>query len=366
MYFNNIFKNKKILITGHTGFKGSWLSLWLSLLDAKIYGVSLYTPSPISHYDLIKANLNVKSYIADINNFTNLNKIVKQVKPDFVFHLAAQALVKKSYEKPLNTIYTNSIGTANVMESIKQLDKKVTIVMVTSDKCYLDQNLKRGYSENDLLGGYDPYSASKAMAENVIFSYFHSFFKYKKKLKIGIGRAGNVIGGGDWAENRLVPDIFLNYHNKKKINIKNPDSTRPWQHVLEPLSGYLTLATNLYYSKENNGEPFNFGPKIRNSISVKKLIEMFNINDKNINFLNKKNYNQIKETKLLSLNCSKAKERLGWIPCLNMQETVKFTNDWYADFYNNQNIFKLSTDQIKQYMNIAKTQKLIWTQNLKK
>tara|TARA_B100001250_G_scaffold118554_2_gene100655 strand:+ start:3994 stop:5094 length:1101 start_codon:yes stop_codon:yes gene_type:complete len=366
MYFNNIFKNKKVLITGHTGFKGSWLSLWLTLLGAKVYGVSLYNPSPICHYELIKSKLNHKSYITDINDFNNFNKIVKRVKPDFVFHLAAQALVKKSYKETLNTLNTNSLGTANVLEAVKYLDKKVIVVMITSDKCYLDQNFKRGYREDDLLGGYDPYSASKAMAENVIFTYYQSFFKNNKQFKIGIGRAGNVIGGGDWAENRLVPDIFSNYYNNKKINIKNPNSTRPWQHVLEPLSGYLTLASNLYFSKENNGEPFNFGPKIKNSITVKELIKMFIINEKNLNFLNKKYSDKIKETKLLSLNCSKAKKRLGWIPCLNMKQTVKFTHDWYFEFYKNKNIFILSRDQIKQYMNIANAQKLIWTQKLKK
>ncbi len=363
MYFKNIFKNKKIIITGHTGFKGSWLTLWLEILGAKTYGISLNDPSLVSHFKIIKSNLKVKSYKADINNQTKIFKIINEIKPDFIFHLAAQALVNKSYEDPLNTFKTNAIGSANIMNAIKNLKNSPIVIMVTSDKCYLDQNTKRGYKETDIIGGYDPYSASKAMAENLIFTYVNSIFKRKEKFKIGIGRAGNVIGGGDWADQRLIPDIFKNHFTGKKIIINNPSSTRPWQHVLEPLSGYLTLAMNLYFSNTNNGEPFNFGPNLKNNLSVKQLINKFKKLDASLKTTKNSTKNKNIETKLLGLNINKSKNILSWKPCLNLDQTVNFTYDWYFSFYNNKNIYKISNQQIMQYMDIAKLRKLIWTKN---
>ncbi len=361
MYFKNIFKNKKIIITGHTGFKGSWLALWLEILGAKTYGISINHPTAKSHYKLIKSNLKIKSFKDNINNRDNLLSIFQKIQPDFVFHLAAQSLVSKSYLNPIDTFQTNSIGSANILNSIYNLKRKTISIMITSDKCYLDQNFSRGYKENDRIGGYDPYSASKAMTENMIYSYVNSIFKKNQKYKIGIGRAGNVIGGGDWAENRLIPDIFKNYLSNKKIIINNPKSTRPWQHVLEPLSGYLTLATNLYFSNQNNGEPFNFGPKNKNSISVERLINKFKKRDNNI----KVNYNKLRsnyiETKLLSLNCVKSKRKLLWEPCLNIDQTVNFTYDWYINYHNKNNVYKYSKEQILNYMQIAKDKKLVWT-----
>tara|TARA_B100001057_G_scaffold446114_1_gene484391 strand:+ start:23043 stop:24131 length:1089 start_codon:yes stop_codon:yes gene_type:complete len=360
MYFKNIFKDKKIIITGHTGFKGSWLSLWLEILGAKTYGISLYDPSNISHYKLIKSKLKIKSYKLDINNKNKLKDLIHKIKPDFIFHLAAQALVNKSYKDPINTFKTNAIGSGNILNSIKDLNNDTVTVMVTSDKCYLDQNIKRGYKENDLIGGFDPYSASKAMAENLIFTYVNSIFKKNNKFKIGIGRAGNVIGGGDWADQRLIPDIFKNHFSKNKIIINNPNSTRPWQHVLEPLSGYLTLACNLYYSNLYNGEPFNFGPKIKNSISVNHLINKFKKIDKNIQTENNI-YKQKKiETIFLSLNCNKSKNKLYWEPCLDLNQTIKFTYDWYYNYYKKNNIFDFSKKQVLEYMKIADKKKYIW------
>ena len=361
MYYNNIFKNKKIIITGHTGFKGSWLTLWLEILGAKTYGISLYDPGNISHYKLIKSNLKIKSHKLDINNKNKLEKLIVKIKPDFIFHLAAQALVNKSYQDPLQTFKTNAIGSGNILNAIKNLSKDVITIMVTSDKCYLDQNIKRGYKENDIIGGFDPYSASKAMAENLIFTYVNSIFKKNSKYKIGIGRAGNVIGGGDWAEQRLIPDIFKNHFNQKKITINNPNSTRPWQHVLEPLSGYLTLASNLYNSNLYNGEAFNFGPKNKNSISVNELIKKFKKRDKNIKTVNNSNKQTKIETIFLSLNCNKSKNKLLWQPCLDLNQTVQFTYDWYYNYYKNKKIFNFSKKQILEYMKIARSKKLVWT-----
>ena len=327
------FKGKKILITGHTGFKGSWLSLWLHNLGADILGVSDKVPTKPSLYKLIKLSKLIREKRIDIKNYNNLKKTILDFKPDFLFHLAAQPLVMDSYKNPILTIQTNTIGTVNILDIIKNINKKMVIIIVTSDKVYENIETKVGYKESDILGGTDPYSASKSMAEISIKSYFKSYIKNKNNLRLGIVRAGNVIGGGDWSKDRIIPDAMNSWSRNKKLIIRNPDSTRPWQHVLEPLNGYLKLAHKLYLSKNLNGESFNFGPDTQNIIEVKYLIKKFSNKWKGSKWSTKKN-KKFFESKLLYLNCEKSKKLINWYPKLDINETVNYTFQWYEAYYN--------------------------------
>ena len=258
--FKNIFKNKKVLITGHTGFKGAWLTIWLKMLGAKVMGISKDIPSKPSHYQEIKISKKITDLRFDIRNFDKLKKNIVRFKPDFLFHLAAQSLVNISYKDSLLTWQTNLIGTINVLESIKFLKKKCVCVIVTSDKCYRNYETKKGYKETDELGGHDPYSASKGAAEIAIRSYIKSFYHDPNKYRISTARAGNVIGGGDWNLGRLIPDCVISAQSKKITKIRNQNSTRPWQHVIELIYGYLKLSVELKKNKSLHGESFNFGP----------------------------------------------------------------------------------------------------------
>ena len=269
----NKFKNKTILITGHTGFKGSWLCSWLTFLGAKVVGLSIDIPTKPSHFSSSMLGGMVEDHRLDIQDTTAIKKLVNEIQPDFVFHLAAQALVRKSYENPLETIAINAIGTASILDAIRFLDKEVVAVIITSDKVYDNVEWAWGYREVDKIGGKDPYSASKGMAELAIRSYIECFFKRPdSNVKIGIARAGNVIGGGDWALDRIVPDCMRAWSKNELVEIRSPKSTRPWQHVLEPLSGYLTLALNLDESSNNHGEAYNFGPPANQNFPVDELI----------------------------------------------------------------------------------------------
>ena len=255
------FTGKVVLITGHTGFKGSWLSLWLTYLGAKVVGVSKDIPTRPSNFIVSSVSTKTDDRRIDILNAEAIEKLILEVQPDFVFHLAAQALVRPSYDNPLETLTTNSIGTANVLEALRKLEKEVAVVMITSDKVYDNVEWVWGYRETDRLGGKDPYSASKAMAEIVIRTYVESYFNTEdSNVHIGIARAGNVIGGGDWALDRIVPDCMTAWSQDKVVDIRNPWATRPWQHVLEPLSGYLLLAAHLVLKTNKHGKPYNFGP----------------------------------------------------------------------------------------------------------
>ena len=273
MTFEN-FKHKNVIVTGHTGFKGSWLSFWLNNLGAKVIGISNEIPTNPSNFKAIRLNKDIKSLFLDIRDLNKIKKIIKFYKPDYIFHLAAQPLVRKSYNEPLKTFSTNAIGTLNVLESLKVIKKKCTVILITSDKSYKNLELKRGYRENDILGGVDPYSASKASAEIIIQSYFHSYFKKNKKISIGVARAGNVIGGGDWSEDRLVPDCVRSWARKKRVVLRNPFSTRPWQHVLEAVGGYLMFAKKLNSNQRLNGEVFNFGPFNGQTYNVLQVMNM--------------------------------------------------------------------------------------------
>tara|TARA_A100001015_G_scaffold310052_1_gene410646 strand:+ start:2377 stop:3456 length:1080 start_codon:yes stop_codon:yes gene_type:complete len=350
-----IFKDKKIIVTGHTGFKGSWLSLWLSILGAKVTGISDNIPTVPSNFKAIKLDLKIEDLRCDINDLPSLEKVFKKIKPDFIFHLAAQSLVNESYYNPLNTFKTNGIGTLNILDSIKRLNNKCVAILITSDKCYFNKEWIWGYRETDEIGGLDPYSGSKGVAELIIRSYYNSFFYNKDNLiKIGIGRAGNVIGGGDWANNRIVPDIVKSWSKNKKLTLRNPNATRPWQHVLEPLSGYLRLAKQLYESSDLNGEAFNFGPASDEEFSVLDLVKEMSNHWPNVSWTVNEPLKKTKyESQLLKLNCDKALAKLKWKSTMTFSETVKMTAEWYKTFYQSPDkTLNYSLMQIKEYQKL--------------
>ena len=342
-----IFRNKKVLITGHTGFKGSWLSLWLNISGAKVYGISNNYKSTETNIKNFKLKKTVKNFNIDIRNFVKLNKIITKIKPDFIFHFAAQSLVGKSFKNPIYNFETNFNGTLNLLEVLRLSKFKCISIIITSDKSYKNLEIKRGYTENDILGGDDPYSASKASAEFVINSYFKSFLKNKKNLRIAICRAGNVIGGGDWSNDRLIPDIMRSIFNNKKVKLRNQSSTRPWQHVLDVLNGYLILASKLKKNNTLNGQSFNFGPPIKSNYTVLAIVREM-----------KKNWNLLEwvfsnrtyhESTLLKLNSSKSLKYLNWKNKLDFKELIRLVTDWYKCFYENKNVYDFSIKQIRNF-----------------
>ena len=319
--FSNIFFGKNVLVTGHTGFKGSWLSLWLNKLGADVYGISIDVPTKPSHFLCTDLSSHVNDYRIDITDLIALRNLINDIQPDFVFHLAAQSLVRQSYKDPLETITTNAIGSANILESLRVLNKNVVAIMITSDKVYDNVEWERGYHESDRLGGKDPYSASKGMAELAIRAYVESFFNMNdKNVRIGIVRAGNVIGGGDWAIDRIVPDCMRAWSNSEVVNIRNPHATRPWQHVLEPLSGYLALAIDLKNSSQRHGEAYNFGPSAQQDCNVSVLINEMAKNWDKVSWNDtSSSENHLHEAGLLKLNCDKSFNDLHWQSTLNFE-----------------------------------------------
>ena len=358
------FKNKTVLITGHTGFKGSWLSMLLRHLGAKVVGVSNDEVSNPSIFSVSEISSVIEDCRFDIRDADAVRVLVNEIQPDFVFHLAAQALVRPSYDSPLDTMTTNAIGTANVLDALRVLDKKVVAVMITSDKAYDNVEWVWGYRETDRLGGRDPYSASKGMAELAIRSYVESFFNEPDSdVRVGIARAGNVIGGGDWALDRIVPDCMEAWSKGEAVDIRRPQATRPWQHVLEPLSGYLMLASSLSLSKSNLGEAYNFGPSCDQSYPVSELI------DEMSKYWNQVKWNNVSgdgvcihEANLLKLNCDKALFDLNWHSTLQFNETVKMTVKWYKHYYQcqKQSMYNFTIAQIDEYTELAKSRNAVW------
>tara|TARA_B100000242_G_C43019954_1_gene474582 strand:+ start:449 stop:1540 length:1092 start_codon:yes stop_codon:yes gene_type:complete len=346
------FKNKKVIVTGHTGFKGSWLTLWLLKLGANVMGISKNIITNPSHFVSLGLKKNILHRQFDIKDLKKLEETFDKFQPSFVFHLAAQSLVRKSYNFPIDTINSNTIGTLNVLESLKKIKKNCSVVLITSDKVYRNLELNRGYNENDILGGHDPYSASKAAAENIIYSYIKSYFNKKNSnISISIARAGNVIGGGDWSEDRIIPDCIKSWSKNKIAVIRNPNSTRPWQHVLEAVGGYLILASKLNKNRKLHGQVFNFGPNNNNNLKVNDLIKKMQYYWRGIKW---KKTNKIKknlfESKLLKLNSSKAKKLLNWNSILKFDETIELVSSWYKNFYLNRNLIKKnSLNQITFY-----------------
>ncbi|HAZ03478.1 MAG: CDP-glucose 4,6-dehydratase [Bacteroidetes bacterium GWF2_42_66] len=360
--FKNIYNDKKVLITGNTGFKGSWLSLWLHSLGAKVYGLSVNIPTTPSNYETSEIyNFTSQTFIDIVNN-TDVLSLIDGIKPDFIFHLAAQPIVQESYADPYNTMNTNIMGTVSVLEALRILNHPCIAVFITSDKCYNNVEWVWGYKETDALGGKDPYSASKGAAELMIKTYSESYFKSEKSnVKVASGRAGNVIGGGDWAAFRIIPDAIRAWYTNKELIIRSPKATRPWQHVLEPLSGYLRLGQLLCENKDLCGESFNFGPKPDTNLSVEQLlIEMaehwdsfkWRVVDEVIN----------KEAGLLKLNCDKALFYLDWVPNLNANKTIQMVAEWYKHYYNNsdKSMQDFTSEQIREYESFANKNGLAW------
>ena len=364
--FDNIYQNKKVLVTGHTGFKGSWLTTWLLKLGADVIGISKGIPTQPSMFEVLKLTDKVQNYTFDICNFDSLAQVILDEKPDFVFHLAAQAIVSKSYSGPLETIASNVMGTTNLLESLRISNHKCSAIIITSDKAYDNVEQIWGYKENDQMGGRDIYSGSKGAAELLIKSYYHSFFKSdESNVRLTIARAGNVIGGGDWAKDRIIVDAVVAWHKSEKVEIRSPDATRPWQHVLEPLSGYLHLGGRLYCDKEFNGECFNFGPRAEQNRTVKELLEnlskYWNFGDVSDAFTITDNI-PFHEAGLLKLNCDKALAKLNWQATLDYELTVEFTSKWYRDFYKQDfNTFEQTIAQISDYVDLAILKKQSWT-----
>ena len=358
----NIFQNQKVLITGHTGFKGAWLTAWLNMLGAKVTGVSIDLVSEPSHFSAAHLDKHTHDIRLDIRDSEGLKKIITEMRPDFIFHLAAQSLVRESYKNPVDTWNINLMGTLNVLESLRVLEHECVAVIITSDKCYDNVEWVWGYKETDAMGGPDPYSASKGAAELLIKSYIRSFFADNSKIRIASARAGNVIGGGDWANDRIIPDCVKAWSKDQVVQLRNPQATRPWQHVLEPLSGYLRLACSLNESNELHGESCNFGPPAKQNQSVIELVEVMSKYWSKVKWEDVSgNSEEPYESGLLKLNCDKALHFMNWRAVLEFDETVKMTAEWYDSFYSDpKNIFNITTKQLEQYTKLAQERGLDW------
>jgi CDP-glucose 4,6-dehydratase len=360
--FGGVYQNKTVLVTGHTGFKGSWLVLWLNKMGAKVIGYSLESPTEPNHMELL--DLDIVSIIGDIRDLEKLNQVFKKYQPDIVFHLAAQPLVRLSYENPIETYETNVMGTLKVLEACKN-SKVKAIVNITSDKAYENREWIWGYRESDSMGGYDPYSSSKGCSEILTSSYRNSYFninEYKKthNTLLASCRAGNVIGGGDWALDRLMTDIMISVSIHKKVSIRNPKATRPWQHVLEPLSGYLNIGQKLLEEKVEFASGWNFGPSDDGSISVEQVVQNVKKYWDKIDYKIDKDLNQLHEANLLKLDCSKAHILLKWKDVWNSDTTFEKTVKWYKSYYEDDKVI-LTLANLESYINDAKIQNIEWT-----
>ena len=350
---HNFYRNKKVLITGHTGFKGSWLSIWLHKLGSDVAGYSLDPVSAYDNFSLCGLKNIVRDYRGDIRDLNTLNKILKKENPDIVFHLAAQALVIESYLAPVQTYETNIIGTANLLEACRINNKQRAIVVITSDKCYENKEWIYPYRESDPMGGFDPYSSSKGAAELICASYRNSFFSPIKKSvqQLATARAGNVIGGGDWAKNRIIPDCVRALDAGVPLVLRNPGATRPWQHVLEPLGGYLLLGMKNYES-EGFAEAWNFGPGLSGTSNVKDVVENFYTAMGNGSWM-VEGIEGFHEAHMLSLDISKSVNILGWKPAMNFDDTIRLTAEWYLNYRDCSSVLDLCMKQISYYENRA-------------
>jgi len=348
-----IYKGKKVFITGHTGFKGSWLSLWLTTLGAEVCGYALAPNTNPALFDILKLKKKMRHIKADIRDFKKLKKSLCSFAPDIVFHLAAQPLVRFSYKKPLETYETNILGTSNILEAVRNCPSVKAVVNVTTDKCYKNKEQDYAYKETDELGGYDPYSNSKACSELITSSYRDSFFNskdfgQKHNVALASARAGNVIGGGDYSLDRLFPDFVKAIQNDKEIILRNPNAVRPWQFVLEPLYGYLLLGKKLLEENVKFASAFNFGPYDSSIITVEEVVKTA------IAAYGKGSYTIDKsihphEATLLKLNNEKAEKELSWKPVYPVKEAIEKTINWYKAYYNNENMFDFSLNQIESF-----------------
>jgi CDP-glucose 4,6-dehydratase len=347
-------KNKKVFLTGHTGFKGSWFCIFLNLLGAKVRGYSLKPEQKVNLFDLANLHQLIKdkdSIIGDIRNYDKLKKKISEFYPDFIVHMAAQPLVRDSYVDPKYTYEVNTLGTVNVLNILNELNFIKSALIVTTDKVYFNDNKKNYFKENNRLGGFDPYSNSKSCAELIVDSYNHSFF-FKKKIFVATARAGNVIGGGDFSKERILPDYFRSLSTKKKLILRSPNSIRPWQHVIDPLYGYLLLLMKLSKKQKFIDNSWNFGPSSSNNKSVNYVINLIN---KDFNHsvkvtYNDNNPNKYYESKVLMLNSAKSKKNLQWKTKYNLKDSLKLVSFWHKEFLANKNILKISEKQIIDYL----------------
>ena len=348
---SKFWKGKKIFLTGHTGFKGSWFSIFLNLLGAKVAGYSLKPNTNPNLYDLVKLNREIhKNIIGDIRDYNKLKKSIKNFSPDFIVHMAAQPLVGESYINPKYTYEVNTLGTVNILNILNELKFIKSALIITTDKVYFNDNKKNYYEENDLLGGFDPYSNSKSCAELVVNSYNHSFLK-EKNIHVATARAGNVIGGGDFSKDRILPDYFRSLLKNKRLILRSPNSIRPWQHVIDPLYGYLLLLMKLDKKQKIASDRFNFGPSKSNNKSVNDVINLINKDFNNsVKVLKKadglKNYH---ESKILMLNSNKSKKILNWQSKYNLEKSIKLTSFWFKEFFAKRNILRVTQNQIINY-----------------
>lgn len=365
--FENVYKGQRVLVTGHTGFKGSWLATWLLKLGAEVIGVSKDIPTQPAMFEELALAGRIKHIQADIRDLDAMREIIATEQPDFVFHLAAQAIVSTSYSYPVETMTTNVVGTMNILEALRVLERPCVAVMITSDKCYNNVEWVWGYREVDSLGGKDIYSGSKGAAELVIKSYFHSFFQNDHPVRLAVGRAGNVIGGGDWAKDRIVVDCMRAWSEGRSVEIRSPQATRPWQHVLESLSGYLVLGQATAQQPKLHGESFNFGPQAEQNRTVLQLLESlshywgFENSDQAYQVTANIPYH---EAGLLKLNCDKALFHLKWETNLEYEETIQMVSDWYTAFYRKESdMYTFTLKQIDAYEHMALERNRVWTRN---
>lgn len=353
--FNNFYKSKRVLVTGHTGFKGSWLSIWLHELGADVVGVALDPYSERDNFVLSGIGSKIKADIrADIRDVKRMKEIFAEYQPEIVFHLAAQPLVRLSYDIPMETYEANVMGTIHILESIRATKSVKVGVMITTDKCYDNNEQQEGYVETDPFGGYDPYSSSKGACEIAIQSWRRSFFNpenYGKKHNVSLAsvRAGNVIGGGDWAIDRIIPDCIRALEAGKVINIRSPKAVRPWEHVLEPLSGYMILAQKMWNDPTGYCEGWNFGPEAEGVATVWEVATEVIKNYDSGELKDSSNPNSVHEAKLLMLNINKAKTRLGWKPRMNMQKCIELVVDWYKR-YEDEDVYNLCIEEINNFI----------------
>lgn len=349
-------KDKKVLLTGHTGFKGSWLSAWLQILEAQVVGYSLSAPTNPSLFDLAKLGDRMTSIVGDVRDLPHLAQTMTDFQPEIVIHMAAQALVRESYQHPIETYAVNVMGTVNILEAVRQVGSVKAFVNVTSDKCYENQEWVWGYRESEAMGGYDPYSSSKGCSELVTSAYRNSFFNAANYATHGAGiataRAGNVIGGGDWAKDRLIPDILKAWQSDQKFLIRYPHAIRPWQHVLEPLSGYLTLAEYLYKDGATYSGAWNFGPNESDAQTVGWIVEqMAHLWGSNAGW-GQETIAQPHEANYLKLDCSKARSQLKWQPKLEVKTALAWVIDWSKALEAKANMRDFTIHQINQFMNL--------------
>jgi CDP-glucose 4,6-dehydratase len=353
--FGDVYRNRRVLLTGHTGFKGSWLALWLKTLGAHTIGVGLEPNSNPSHWELL--GLDIDDRRIDIRDASAVRDAVQSAAPEIVFHLAAQSLVRRSYTAPIDTWSTNVLGTTNVLEACRLQPSVRAIVVITSDKCYENREWEWGYRETDRLGGYDPYSASKAAAELVVSSYRSAFFDRPGTPLLGSARAGNVIGGGDWSEDRLIPDAVRAIAAGETISVRAPHATRPWQHVLESLSGYLCLGGKLIEGKREFAQAWNFGPDTEGICTVAEILASFKSVWPALEWRVTESP-QLHEAKLLSLDSTKARQRLGWRSVWSLDQSLTATANWYQAQFEHESV--ISEQQLQAYLNCASRAGLEW------